>query len=71
MTIIVSGETGPNVTARHVSGGDVFFCSGQSNMQFPLNLAFNASEEEATLADFPNFRFFMTARDTAYVMFLR
>ena len=30
---------------------------------FPMELAFNSSDEMATLADYPNFRFFMTALD--------
>jgi hypothetical protein len=65
LTITVSGESGPPVVAKHVSGGDVFFCSGQSNMVFPLKLAFNATAEASTLIDFPQFRFFMTQRDYA------
>ncbi len=56
------GEDGPARIANNVKYGDVFFCSGQSNMVFPLKLAFNASAEIKTLADFPDFRFFMTAR---------
>ena len=31
-------------------------------MVFPLNLALNATNEVKSLADFPNFNFFMTAR---------
>merc|ERR1719265_19127 len=62
-TITVQGEDGDSVTASNVTSGDVFFCSGQSNMVFPMKLAFNADDEIATLAQFPNFRFFMTGRD--------
>ena len=62
-TIRVSGEDGPPAIARGVNGGDVFFCSGQSNMVFPLKLTLNASDEMATLAKYPHFRFFMTMRD--------
>jgi hypothetical protein len=40
-------------------------CSGQSNMVFPLKYAYNPAEEMATLQDYPNFRFFTTARDYA------
>jgi alpha-galactosidase len=63
--ITVSGSSNPDklVIARHVKFGDVFFCSGQSNMVFPLNLAFNATEEAATLANYPNFRFFHVQMD--------
>ena len=65
LTVTVTGEDGPAAVAHNVSGGDVFFCSGQSNMVFPLSMAFNHSAEAATLASFPLFRFFMTGRDTA------
>ena len=66
-TINVSGEDGSPAVARHVSGGDVFFCSGESNMGFPMRLTLNASEEIGTLASYPNFRFFMTIRDKSPV----
>lgn len=51
--VTVSGENGPSVTANDVQFGDVFFCSGQSNMVFPLELALNSSAEIATAID-PN-----------------
>ena len=44
-----------------------FFCSGQSNMVFPLKLTLNATDEIATLHKYPNFRFFMTQRDSSPV----
>ena len=57
--ITVKGSAGGAArVARNVHFGDVFFCSGQSNMVFPLELAYNASEEAATLAGKP-FSFFM------------
>eukprot|EP00039_Didymoeca_costata_P030232 m.28504 g.28504 ORF g.28504 m.28504 type:complete len:580 (+) comp8006_c0_seq3:35-1774(+) len=62
MTITVQGETGPPVVAKDVLPGDVFFCSGQSNMLFSLHQALNYTAEAATLTKFPNLRFFMTAR---------
>ena len=38
--------------------------AGQSNMVFPLHLAFNVTQEVASLAESPTqFRFFQTARD--------
>lgn len=60
-TINVTGSntTTPKI-ARDVLGGDVFLCSGQSNMVFPMQLTINASEEIATLKYYPNFRFFKT-----------
>eukprot|EP01064_Diplonema_japonicum_P004283 TRINITY_DN1279_c0_g2_i1.p1 TRINITY_DN1279_c0_g2~~TRINITY_DN1279_c0_g2_i1.p1 ORF type:complete len:890 (+),score=242.98 TRINITY_DN1279_c0_g2_i1:48-2672(+) len=58
--LTVQGESGPVHKADQVSYGDVFFCSGQSNMAFPLKDAFNATAEASSLteADFANFRFF-------------
>ena len=41
----------------------VYFCSGQSNMAFPLKYAYNPAEEMATLKDYKDFRFFATAKD--------
>jgi len=64
-TVTVHGEDGPTLTAHNVSSGDVFFCSGQSNMVFPTKFTLNASAEIATLANYPQFRFFATARDYA------
>ena len=61
--VTVVGEEGPAITAKNVMGGDVYFCSGQSNMVFPTKFAYNPAEEMATLADYPNFRFFATGRD--------
>eukprot|EP00041_Stephanoeca_diplocostata_P036427 m.1331336 g.1331336 ORF g.1331336 m.1331336 type:complete len:916 (+) comp24863_c1_seq1:65-2812(+) len=61
-TVTVSGENGPSVTAHDVQFGDVFFCSGQSNMVFPLELALNSSAEIATAVDprgdAKNFKYF-------------
>ena len=64
-SITISGADGPSVTANNVLAGDVFFCSGQSNMVYPLHLAFNATAEAATISNHPNFRFFMTERRTS------
>ena len=61
MTIWVAGATGPAVVATGAAG-DVYFCAGQSNMLFSLHQALNYTAEAATLAAFPNFRFFMTNR---------
>ena len=62
MTIRVRAATGPAVVAARVLPGDVFFCAGQSNMLFSLHQSINYTAEAATLASFPNFRFFMTNR---------
>lgn len=62
MRVTVQGATGPAVIAAGVQAGDVFFCAGQSNMFFTLHQSLNYTAEAATLANYPNFRFFMTNR---------
>lgn len=64
-SMTIEGSDGPSIVIERVSFGDVFLCSGQSNMVFPLNLALNASAEIATAKDFPNFRLFTVAEGTA------
>eukprot|EP00050_Salpingoeca_kvevrii_P007394 m.295919 g.295919 ORF g.295919 m.295919 type:complete len:914 (+) comp13288_c0_seq1:1-2742(+) len=54
-TISVQGENGPPVTASPVLAGDVILCSGQSNMQFPVKLTLNASDEIKS-ADDPKYK---------------
>lgn len=64
-------ETGPyNITVTYVDGtlhltdvlfGDVWLCSGQSNMQFTLDMAFNATEELEDSKNYPNIRLFTVA----------
>ncbi len=44
-SIVVSANTGGNVTLQDVAFGSVFLCSGQSNMQFTVISAYNGSEE--------------------------
>ena len=61
--VVVTTASGGKATASRTLGGDVIFCAGQSNMVFPLELAFNATAEAETLSKYPNFRFFMTALD--------
>ncbi|XP_071113687.1 sialate O-acetylesterase-like isoform X1 [Haliotis cracherodii] len=46
------------ITLSDVMFGDVWICSGQSNMQFTLNMAFNASDEMADAENHPNIRVF-------------
>ena len=66
--ITVSGANDAKAHVAMATGvlwGDVFFCSGQSNMVFPMQLTLNAKEEIATVANFPNFRLFKTAQQAS------
>ena len=44
---------------------DVYLCSGQSNMEFSVNNAFNASAEIADSVNYPNIRLATAARAVA------
>ena len=48
-----------NVYLNNVLFGDVWVCSGQSNMEFRMNGIFNSSEEIAAMADYPNIRMYV------------
>jgi sialate O-acetylesterase len=45
------------ITIDNIMSGEVWVCSGQSNMQWPVKLANNA-EEEIAAADYPKIRLF-------------
>jgi sialate O-acetylesterase len=62
-TLSVRGRK--SVTVRNVMIGDVWVCSGQSNMQWPLRASNNAAEEIAA-ANFPNIRLFSVPRRIAH-----
>ncbi|MFQ6098543.1 MAG: sialate O-acetylesterase, partial [Armatimonadota bacterium] len=49
------------VTLKNVLVGEVWVCSGQSNMQWPLQASRNAKEEIAA-ANYPNIRLFTVGR---------
>ncbi|XP_071115470.1 sialate O-acetylesterase-like [Haliotis cracherodii] len=55
ITAISSEKT---ITLTDVMFGDVWVCSGQSNMQFTMIQGFNASEELADASNYPNIRLF-------------
>lgn len=48
----------------NVMVGEVWFCSGQSNMEFPVNRVINANEEMAN-ADYPDIRLFTVPKKIA------
>ncbi|XP_033740496.1 sialate O-acetylesterase-like [Pecten maximus] len=55
--ITAQGSQG-EITLKDVLFGDVWLCSGQSNMQFTVSQSFNASEEIKDADNFPNIRVF-------------
>jgi sialate O-acetylesterase len=55
-TLTLTGSESGSVTLQTVAFGDVFLCSGQSNMQFAVNGAFNASDEIVDSANYPHLR---------------
>ncbi|BFZ00309.1 hypothetical protein BsWGS_03347 [Bradybaena similaris] len=56
---------GTTLTLTDVIFGDVWICSGQSNMQFPVSQMFDAAEERADI-NYPNIRMFIVGdRDSA------
>jgi sialate O-acetylesterase len=60
--LVVSGNT--TTTLRGILTGDVWICSGQSNMNFRLIAARN-SRQEIQQANFPAIRHFQVAKDVA------
>lgn len=54
-TVTIRDDASSTITLTNVAFGDVFLCSGQSNMEYPMANAFNGSEERAA-SDFANLR---------------
>ena len=65
-SIVVKGKN--NVELKNILLGEVWVCSGQSNMVFSLKGADNAKEEIAK-ADFPDIRYFDVKRQYAQKKF--
>ena len=63
-TMTITGQH-QTATIKNVAVGDVWFCSGQSNMQFGLRQA-KTGTEDAAKADLPNIRFFTVAQRSPY-----
>ena len=64
---VTASSAGETATLTDVLFGDVWLCSGQSNMQFTVDSAFNATAEVAAAGNFPLIRLFtaaMIASDT-------
>eukprot|EP00563_Minutocellus_polymorphus_P017739 CAMPEP_0197720292 /NCGR_PEP_ID=MMETSP1434-20131217/3704_1 /TAXON_ID=265543 /ORGANISM="Minutocellus polymorphus, Strain CCMP3303" /LENGTH=543 /DNA_ID=CAMNT_0043305137 /DNA_START=238 /DNA_END=1869 /DNA_ORIENTATION=+ len=51
-----TGTSASAVTLKNVAFGDVFLCSGQSNMEFAVAGAFNSDAEIADSINYPNLR---------------
>ena len=61
--LITDGRT--NITLDDIAFGDVYLCSGQSNMQFSVNDAFNSTAEIAASAHFADIRLATVALQVA------
>ncbi|MFH1371949.1 MAG: sialate O-acetylesterase [Planctomycetota bacterium] len=53
------------ITLKNILVGEVWVCSGQSNMEFPLNRAVNGKQEIAE-ANFPQIRLFTVGKKVSY-----
>jgi sialate O-acetylesterase len=62
-TLTLEGKT--KVVLRDILVGEVWVCSGQSNMEWPLNLDANPAKEIAA-AEHPQIRLFTVAKVTSY-----
>ena len=56
---------GDMTTNLEIIYGDVWFCSGQSNMEWKMASIFNSTEEIAASADYTNIRMYHVGRATA------
>lgn len=61
------GSDGSSVSLKDVLYGDVYVCGGQSNMEFVLQDAFNATAEIESSAHYPLLRLFTVADDASPV----
>ena len=58
-TISITSQTlSQTISLTNILFGDVYVCSGQSNMQFTVDQAFNSSEEIANADNYNNIRLF-------------
>ncbi len=61
--IRISGHN--TILLENIMIGEVWICSGQSNMQWPLSGGINRGEKEIAAADFPDIRLFQVVRKSA------
>ena len=50
---------------NNIQFGDVWICSGQSNMEWPMYAIMNSTEEISKMAEYPNIKLFKLAHMTA------
>eukprot|EP00730_Choanoeca_flexa_P020240 TRINITY_DN9898_c0_g3_i1.p1 TRINITY_DN9898_c0_g3~~TRINITY_DN9898_c0_g3_i1.p1 ORF type:complete len:875 (+),score=209.98 TRINITY_DN9898_c0_g3_i1:2-2626(+) len=65
LTLTVETAGGESVSFNNIVYGDVFLCSGQSNMVFPLKLATNASQFIGDADNYPYIRTFQVSENDA------
>lgn len=63
-TLTVKGDGQNTIKLKNILSGEVWICSGQSNMEWPLAAADN-SKEEIAAADHPNIRLFTVTKKIA------
>ncbi len=63
-TVSFKGKSN-EIVLENVLVGDIWLCSGQSNMQWSANSGIDNKEEAIKNADYPNIRFFSVDRRTA------
>ena len=64
LEMTIEGSSGSRMTLKNILVGEVWVCSGQSNMEQGLELCAN-SKEEIAAADYPNVRLFNVKRAEA------
>lgn len=65
VTITFSASTGEAALLTNVLFGDVYICSGQSNMQFSLPSNVNATAEAQAANNYPHIRLFTVGQGTS------
>lgn len=64
LELTVRGEKGPEIVVRDILVGEVWLCSGQSNMEWPLSATL-APIPELLRAEHPGMRLFLVPKRTA------
>ncbi|MGA2533260.1 MAG: sialate O-acetylesterase [Candidatus Aminicenantales bacterium] len=64
LEMTVRGEKGPDITVKDILVGEVWLCSGQSNMEWAMEWLPNPNPE-IMRADHPNLRLFLIPKKTA------